>query len=238
MSSFVLKIIAIISMFCDHASYAIYGHFTVLNIIGRIAFPIFAFQLAVGYKNTSNLKKYALRLVLFALISQVPFSLLTYIAFRSFSSLNIFFTLALGLLAIFIYDKISNKFLKYSSIAIILVIAELLEVDYKAWGVFLILFIYLFCPSINKDVSKKRNIINHFIFILGFLALCCIRYYSQLIVRPLSWWNLSRVLFTYLPFIFMLLYNGKKGPSLKYFFYIFYPLHLIILDFINLMFIN
>lgn len=236
MSSFVLKIIAIITMLCDHASYAIYGHFTVLNIIGRIAFPIFAFQLAVGYKNTSNLKKYALRLVYFAFISQVPFSILIYILTGSFFSLNIFFTLALGLLSIFIYDKVSNKFLKYSSIATILVIAELLGVDYKSWGVFLILFIYIFCPSINKDVSKKRNILNHFIFIFGFLALCLIRYYSQISVLPLNWWNLSRVLFTYLPFIFMLLYNGKKGPSLKYFFYVFYPLHLLILDYISLMF--
>ncbi len=237
MSSFVLKIIAIITMLCDHTGDAIYGHLTVFNIIGRIAFPIFAFQLTVGYKNTSNLKKYALRLVYFALISQVPFSILFYILTDSFFSLNIFFTLALGLLAIFIYDKVSDKVLKYSSIAIILVVAELLRVDYKAWGVFLILFIYLFCPSINKDVSKKRNIINHFVFILGFLALCFIRFYSQITTSPINWW-LPLVLFTYLPFIFMLLYNGKKGPSLKYFFYIFYPLHLLILDYISLIFFN
>lgn len=237
MSSFVLKIIAIITMLCDHASDAIYGYLSVFNIIGRIAFPIFAFQLAIGYKNTSNLKKYALRLVYFAFISQVPFSVLIYILNDTFFSLNIFFTLALGLLAIFIYDKVSDKVLKYSSITLILVIAELLRVDYRAWGVFLILFIYLFCPSINKDVSKKRNIINHFVFILGFLALCFIRFYSQMATLPINWW-LPLVLFTFLPFIFMLLYNGKKGPSLKYFFYIFYPLHLLILDYISLMFFN
>ena len=73
MSSFVLKIIAIISMFLDHLSYSIYGHFSWLNYLGRLAFPIFAFQITEGYSHTKDLKKYFLRLGIFALISQIPY---------------------------------------------------------------------------------------------------------------------------------------------------------------------
>ena len=75
MSSFVLKMIAIISMFIDHIGYVIFGKFSYFNYIGRLAFPIFAFQISEGYIHTKNLKKYFLRLFLFAIISQIPFML-------------------------------------------------------------------------------------------------------------------------------------------------------------------
>ena len=60
MSSFIIKIIAIFTMFIDHSGDALIGKTSILNVIGRIAFPLFAFQLVVGYKNTSNLKKYGI----------------------------------------------------------------------------------------------------------------------------------------------------------------------------------
>ena len=75
MSAFGLKIIAIITMIIDHLGYAIFGEFSFFNYIGRIAFPIFAFQISEGYIHTKNLKKYFLRLFLFAIISQIPFML-------------------------------------------------------------------------------------------------------------------------------------------------------------------
>ena len=75
MTSFSLKIIALITMFLDHISYPIFGGFSYLNLIGRIAFPIFAFQISEGFIHTKNVKKYMLRLLLFAFISQIPFQL-------------------------------------------------------------------------------------------------------------------------------------------------------------------
>ena len=105
MTSFCLKIIAIISMFCDHLGDAIFKGFSYFNYIGRIAFPIFAFQISEGYIHTKNLKKYLIRLMVFALISQIP-----YILFLSLYSrgvrLNVFFTLALGLIAICLHSYI------------------------------------------------------------------------------------------------------------------------------------
>ena len=75
MTSFTLKIIALITMFIDHSGYVFMGSFSFCNFIGRIAFPIFAFQITEGYLHTKNLRKYFLRLFLFALISQIPFAL-------------------------------------------------------------------------------------------------------------------------------------------------------------------
>ena len=89
MSSFILKMIAIVSMFIDHLGYAIFSKFSYFNYIGRLAFPIFAFQISEGYTHTKNLKRYFFRLFLFALISQVPFMLFTSIISDKYS-LNIF----------------------------------------------------------------------------------------------------------------------------------------------------
>ena len=69
MSSFVIKLIAVITMFMDHFADVVVGHNSWLNYFGRIAFPLFCFQFVIGYKNTSNKKKFFIRLLLFALIS-------------------------------------------------------------------------------------------------------------------------------------------------------------------------
>ena len=104
MTSFVLKIIALISMLSDHLGYIIFGRFSFMNCIGRLAFPIFAFSITEGFNHTKNLKKYLYRLSIFAIVSQIPFMLFMS-TFTSRFSLNILFTLLLGLIAISIYDK-------------------------------------------------------------------------------------------------------------------------------------
>ena len=71
MSSFVLKIIAVTTMLIDHSGYLIFGGFSFMNYIGRLAFPIFAFLITEGYIHTSNIKKYFFRLLVFAIISQL-----------------------------------------------------------------------------------------------------------------------------------------------------------------------
>ena len=105
MTSFVLKIIAMITMFCDHLGDAIYRSISPFNYIGRIAFPIFAFQISEGFLHTKNLKRYFIRLMAFALISQIPYILFISL-FSNEIKLNIFFTLTLGLIAIWLYDYV------------------------------------------------------------------------------------------------------------------------------------
>lgn len=114
MTSFALKILACITMFIDHLGYIIFHKFSYFNYIGRLAFPIFAFQISEGFVHTKNIKKYFLRLGIFAVLSQIPFSLF-HSTFSNEFSLNVFFTLFLGLLSIFLYDKIPYKPVRTSS---------------------------------------------------------------------------------------------------------------------------
>ena len=102
--------------------YLIFDGVSFFNYIGRLAFPIFAFQISQGYIHTKNLNKYVSRLALFALISQVPFTLFWFmITGEIIWILNIFVTLLLGLIAILVYDKLSNSRLQMLlSIALII----------------------------------------------------------------------------------------------------------------------
>ena len=108
MSAFVLKLIALISMLFDHSGYIIFGGTSWFNFIGRIAFPIFAFQISEGYIHTKNVNKYFLRLFAFSLVSQIPFMLFV----KSISSttlFNIFFTfLYISKLCGCVADKIQD----------------------------------------------------------------------------------------------------------------------------------
>lgn len=222
MSSFILKIIAVITMFIDHLGYTIFGKFSFFNYIGRISFPIFAFQISEGYIHTKNLKKYFLRLFLFAIISQIPFMIFHSIISDAFS-LNIFFTLLLGLLSIYIYDKCKYKFLGILASTLLAFIAQISHCDYGAYGVAIILIFYIF----------KNNIINSSIFfILATLikySIPCIRY--GIFAKE----YLYLFICTIIPTLLFATYNGKKGKDTKYLLYLFYPIHLLLLYGIHLL---
>lgn len=208
-------------MSCDHLGDAILGSFSFLNLIGRIAFPIFAFQAVQGYLHTKNFKKHMGKLLLFACLSQIPFMLFL----STFSDefwLNIFFTFFLGLLAIYLYDKCQHKLLGFFFVLLMSGIGYLIHVDYSAFGILLIFCFYFF-----KD--KKWQMV------IACTLLCFGRYIPQILAVPLlSWHYLSCGLCTSLALIFILFYNQKEGPKAKYFFYLFYPLHLLVLYFIHM----
>ena len=224
MSSFVLKIIACITMFFDHLSYAIYGKTSFLNYIGRISFPIFAFQIAQGYTHTKNLNKYIIRLFVFAIISQIPF----YLFCSTFTtpSLNIFFTLLLGLFAIISYDKLKNKFLSLFLIFGLAMLAELIKTDYGAFGVLLILTFFVF-----KN-SKINTLLSFFTILVINYGKRIIDVYLECGYQPkYSFTQISFAVCTFLAIIPILLYDNKQGPKMKYFLYLFYPIHLFVLYF-------
>ena len=212
MSSFVLKIIAVITMFIDHIGYAIFGKFSFFNYIGRIAFPIFAFQMSEGYTHTKNLKKYFLRLFIFAIVSQIPFMLFGKIISTDFT-LNIFFTLLLGLISIYIYDKS-----KYKIISAVLLgfLADFSHCDYGFYGVAIIFLFYAF-----KDDIIKTSIV--------FMIATAIKYLTPIIKYGFYDVYLYLFICTLLPIIFISLYNGKKGKNTKYLLYLFYPIHLLLI---------
>lgn len=232
MTSSILKIIAIITMIIDHTGKELFPKELIFTYIGRIAFPIFAFQISEGYIHTKNLKKYFFRLLIFALVSQIPFSLFLGV-FSDEYCLNIFFTLLLGLLSIYVYDiivkrfstntilisKLFGNFLGLSIVFTIAYIGNTLNVDYGFFGVFIIFLFY---------ILKNKKILLTLIFI----ASCFLHYLDTLISTDFYYPNIILCVCTMIPIIFINLYNGKQGnlnKKLKYAFYLVYPVHLLLL---------
>lgn len=221
MKSSTLKILACLFMFIDHVGYILFPKLIVLRIIGRLAFPIFAYFIAEGYRKTKDITDYLGRLLLFALISQIPFAA----AFKT-THLNIFFTLAMGLYGLYIYDK--HKRFEY--VILIALVCEILNTDYGLYGVLLVFFF-----NYNLEDFKKmaRDVILLTIVAQGlqavrmYFTVSSIYFYRNLIftlgVQPLCLFSLILIKF----------YNGERGLKLKYLFYGFYPVHLLILVFIS-----
>lgn len=218
-----LKIIAIVLMVIDHFAATILaqgvmrlpaiqadtglweslrGVYKIMRLLGRASFPIFCFLLVEGFLHTSDVKKYAKRLFLFALISEIPFDLAVRGHFFVWNSQNVYFTLFLGLVSISLMDrmqKAGGKYANYSAFPLLLGLAagHLFHTDYGLLGVFLIEVYYLF------RFDRKMQIL------AGALAHA---YEPTSILAAIPLW----------------FYNGKRGIPLKYLFYWFYPVHLLL----------
>ncbi len=129
-----LKAFGILVMTIDHIGFVFFPQITFLRVIGRLAFPIFAWYLSQGYIHTSNLKKYFLRLGIFALVSQAPY----YLVFREWK-LNIFFTLLIGLLAIHLFHR-----KKYVFFVLLVILSKFIPLDYSYYGILIVLGFYAF----------------------------------------------------------------------------------------------
>lgn len=213
-SGAVLKWIAIITMTIDHFAAGFlnqYNHIVAMNLeliytasrlIGRLAFPIFAFLIIQGYQHTSNRKKYASKLFLFALLSEIPFDLAFNNQLFYWQHQNIFFTLAIGVIGFAAFEKYEQEqklFPQMLAFIIAGLFAELMSVDYGLYGI-----LFIFGLGILRDQKVYQTVIG---VILGL---------GQA-------WTASLGL---LPIWF---YNGKRGRQSKWFFYIFYPAHLLVI---------
>ena len=218
MSSFVLKWIALISMLIDHIGFCFFPDVLLLRAVGRISFPLFAFLLSKGYQYTSNLKKYFFRLLFFAVLSEIPFNLFLSGKIMDFSRQNVLFSLCFGAAAIYAYERISaySKRAEWGLLAVTLIAAtaQLFQTDYGAFGVILIFILF---------VCKDQKMLP-FLYLLNILFFAFMAYlYSGTREALLSFCAL-------LAYPLFLAYNETSGPKfLKWFFYLFYPLHLLIL---------
>lgn len=225
MDTFKLKIIACLIMLIDHTGAVFFPQHFYLRLIGRLSFPIFAFLIARGYSFTHDLKKYMLRLLIFAFISQVPF----YYAFKGVSSetsLNIFFTLFLGLLTIYIYKKCKN-FWGIFLVILISISAQLLNTDYGFYGVLLIFLFYIFKENVWAALFAIISL-NGIYMIYTYVYI-----YNHYAIIPAPTVRIFNQCFSLLALPIILIYNGKRGRKLKWAFYIFYPLHLTIIYLIS-----
>ncbi|MDQ0657234.1 TraX family protein [Paenibacillus sp. W2I17] len=128
--------IAMITMLIDHIGAVFFPHIIELRIIGRIAFPIYAFAVYIGYKHTRDVQKYIWRLFWIAIISQVPFMA----AFNHYS-LNVVWTLWSALLVLFVIDKLPSKLL---GIPIVIGAGWFMEISHMDYGMYGLLLVLLF----------------------------------------------------------------------------------------------
>lgn len=219
LSGSMLKLIAVITMLIDHIAayliphkwvlFHIFGYdvtlYRVMRNLGRWAFPIFAVLLIEGFIYTHSRMKYGISLAAFALISEIPWNLV-HSGTLFFQGQNVFFTLFLGFLGLCVLEHLQNRFLQIGALLALAVLAVVLRSDHSVIGYSFIMLMY----------ALRENEL----------------------VRPLTaflfnnhWWVLS----AFLP---ISLYNGKrgfvKGKVLKYAFYAFYPVHLIVIYFVQL----
>lgn len=185
--------------------YLLWYHLSIIcRLIGRLAFPLYCFLLVEGFLHTKNLIRYALRLGILALLSELPFDLSIYGTCFNLQHQNVFFTLLFGLLVLYgmNYMEIKHphrRILPYLVIFGGMLASSFFRTDYDAFGILLIVMLYLL-----RENRRMQCIVG---------AVCTI-------------WEGSAPL-AFIPIRF---YNGERGKQgSKYFYYLFYPLHLLLL---------
>lgn len=186
----------------------------VLRALGRFSFPAFCFLLVEGFVHTHSRARYLRNLLVFAVISEIPFNLAIGGAIWAPGYQNVFFTLALGFASVWTAEYLQlralqdgrkgsvNRVLAVMAIVVLAIAAEALRSDYGAMGVCVIVVFYTFY---RKPVTAA---------VLAWALL------------SLNSW-LEVFCFPMIPAV--MCYNGSRGRQAKYFFYIFYPAHLLIL---------
>ena len=229
MTAFTLKIIAFISMFADHLAITLPDTFPFwFRAIGRMAWPIFAYLLAEGFRHTKSSEKFLLRLFAFALISQIPYAIAMGNPISFTANTNIFYTLFLGGTAITLYERFKTK---YNSPTIALLgalfpatlLAEILTTDHGGMGVFFIFAMY---------AIKHRHL--RLVAMGGFTLI----QFLPLIPAHFAGVNIRLEYLLAIPFALAAIplitqYNGKRGLQIKHLFYWAYPAHLTILAIIT-----
>ena len=207
-NTFTLKMIAVVAMLIDHVGAILLPQYEILRIIGRIAFPIFTYTLVEGFIHTHDVKKYMMRMGLLALVSEVPFDLAFFGAPLEFGHQNVFFTLFLGLVMLYLMLKAPTALRSFLYVLAVLLISEFLRTDYNSMGLLMIFWFYQYR---NNKIVKMIGIAIINVFLMGYIQV-----YAILALVPIA------------------LHNGKQGPKWKEFFYSFYPVHLLALYFINM----
>ena len=228
LNGFTLKLIACITMIIDHFAvlFLDFGSKTYMfsRIIGRISFPLFAFLLIEGFFHSSNLKKYIIRLAILAIISEPFFDYFLIRAqlkenFSVWYSQNVVFTLLLGLVTVCVYDIIVRRFHTQPVLCNLYCVLILLcgtmtsfflITDYSVYGVLLIFIMYLFHK--NRLWMMMACAANILLFGTGMIQL-----------------------FAMTGVFLIWFYNGEEGKKIQRVFYLFYPLHIVILGTLHML---
>ncbi|MDO5392054.1 MAG: TraX family protein [Eubacteriales bacterium] len=206
-----LKTLAAICMFIDHLDYLVLRCFPQTSLleyfcrgIGRISFPVFCFLLTEGFLHTSSRARYAARLCIFAILSELPYDMAFSETFSFLHSQNIFFTLLIGLLVLWGMEWFSENICFQAFVLLFgMGISILFDCDYGWQGILLIAILFFFRQDFFSMTAAGISV--------------CLLW---------SW----EAAFAFLP---IRLYNKQRGwmkrSAAKYAFYLFYPLHLLLL---------
>ena len=231
-TSFFLHIAAMIFMLCDHLWATIVPGNEWLTCIGRIAYPIFAFMIVEGYFHTKKLKQYVLRLLIFAVLSEIPFNLMTGGSLFNLLHQNVLWTFLIGVGLIHLIErarqnprKIGRWLLAALGLLLGCAIALVGMTDYMHFGVLTILVFYLFRGR-RWWCYVGQLVCLWFINIemMGGIVYPIELFGNELIIHQQG--------FALLALLPIWLYQGKQGmynKAVKYTYYAFYPVHLLIL---------
>ena len=214
MSVFALKLIGIVTMLIDHIGFVFFADVALYSIIGRLSFPIFAWLVANGYRHTKNKKLYMARLAILALVSEIPFQLVMSTGSLGTLTHNIAASLLFGLVGIHVFEITENRGLRVVFTGAFALLAGVLFLDYGVYGFLTMLLFHVYF----KDV-KKAALIQ--VVLLGIAYLLPAALFSNT--------EFLHQTFAIFAFYFIARHNGKLGRPSKYFFYVFYPLHLLVL---------
>ena len=226
LNGFHLKLIAACTMFIDHMGYTLFPGVMWLRCIGRVAFPLFCFLIAEGCVHTHDRKKYALRLLVFAVLSEIPFNLMTGRAVWNPYDQNVLWTLLAGAAVCWLMDGALKRrtapafVLTGAAMVAAFWLLEVFCTDYGGWGMLLVAMFYGVRRAPYGQAAKMAaQAVGLAFFCIGVMGGVTIELWALTALVPI--W----------------LYNGQRGFSHKavqYGFYAFYPLHILILSLIAL----
>ncbi len=227
LSNNTLKIIACVSMFLDHLGFLVFTEVELLRILGRIAFPIFAYMLAEGCFYTRNKLKHFLIILAFGVIIQIVMFL-----FSGYTRFNIFLVFSASIVLIYAFDwinkSVKDKDGRQFSVAVILFVGLgllfcaielntwLFFDNYSLYGIFTPVVLYILKTTLPKFQKTSMLIALAILSIIYAISMDYVMYYLLLAIPLLA------------------LYNGERGKlNMKYFFYVFYPAHFVFLEILS-----
>ena len=212
-----LKLIAALTMLIDHIGLLFFPQHLLFRIVGRLAYPIFAFMIAEGCHYTKNRFRYFFSIFLLGSLCQI-----VYLIFSGDTSLNVLLVFSCSILLIYLLQewKAGRKpwslVIFCAAVALTYVLNTYLTISYGFWGIMSPVLAAICHPPRGEKLSPARNPIH--VFLLG------------LAMIPLSMESHIIQYYGFLALPLLLLYSGRRGKgNFKYAFYLFYPLHLALL---------
>ncbi len=211
LSSSSLKLIALVTMTIDHIGMLFFPSQLLWRIIGRVSFPLFAFLIAEGFEKTSDVRKYFSRLLSFAALSQIPYSLFMFSTGFPSPHLNIFFTLSAGLFALILWKQLPPRY-SAPSIGLLMYLAEYASFDYGAYGILTILASALFLRFRTTGIISLTLLPLLYTAIYSLVSALSLQMYASMSVPLVTIYNKE---------------HGKHFP--RRLLYWFYPVHFLLL---------